>query len=63
VEALEVRNLLLAFEVRLKDGQDLRVGNIAEGANVGLDADTVAFTDGLTELVGEVGDVVTGNSL
>jgi len=63
LEALEVRNLLLALEVRLKDGEDLRVSNIAEGADVGLDANAVAFTNGLTKLLGEVGDVLTGNSL
>jgi len=63
LEALEVRNLLFAFEVGLKDREDLRVSNIAEGADVGLDADAVSFTNGLTELLSEVGDVVTGDSL
>ncbi|KAK3917677.1 hypothetical protein KUF71_007154 [Frankliniella fusca] len=62
VEALELGDALLALEVRLENGQDLGVGSVAEGTDVHLGLVAVLVLDGILELLGQVGDVITGDS-
>ncbi|KAK3912472.1 ATP-dependent DNA helicase, partial [Frankliniella fusca] len=61
VEALEGGDGLLALEVGLEDGEDLGVGDVTKGAGVDLDLVAVTVLDGALQLLGEVGDVVTGD--
>jgi len=59
-ETLEVRHGDLAFEVGLKDGEDLGVSKVAEGADVDLDLVAVSLPNGILQLLGHVGQVLVG---